>query len=429
MYKKSTGYKWLVWGSLIPAYLIVHFHRWSLGIVKDNLTDTFNLSAVAFANLGSMYFYAYMLMQLPTGMLVDSLGVRFTATMGMLLAGAGSLLFGYSPNTTVVFVGRFLIGIGVSVIFISILKTLSKWYNEREFATMTGLTSFIGNTGGILAQSPFVLLLSLFTWQYAFISIGILSILAALLCFSLVRNKPEDLGLPSELKNKEMDNEAEKTDVFKALIEILKNPYTWPSFIMYAGFYGAYQSIAGTWGQGFIMEVYGMDKITAANYMLLMFVGLAAGCFIIGKLSDTLTKRKVPMMIFGAMYLASWTLLVFINKGKPPVEILGTLLVIIGFSESTITLSWACGMEVNNPRYTGVSTSVINIGGFFGAAVEPLILGLVMDRYGNVLSSQQLYYKSFLICLASVAVGFICILLIKETSCKNIVRADSNTKS
>ena len=380
------------------------------------------MSAAAFANLASMYFYAYILMQIPTGMLVDSLGVRITATTGMIMAGAGSLLFGYSPNITVVFIGRFLVGIGVSVIFISILKILSTWYNEKQFGTMTGLTSFIGNIGGILAQSPFVLLLSFFTWRYAFIIIGVLSGLAAVLCFTVVRNKPEDMGLPSVLRAEQEDKKKGKTGIFKALVEILRNPYTWPSFIMYAGFFGAFQSIAGTWGQGFMMEVYGMNKITAANYMILMFVGLAFGSIIIGKLSDMLSKRKVPMILFGAMYLVSWTLLVFLNNGKPPVETLGLLLFMLGFSESTITLSWACGKEVNNPEYTGISTSVINIGGFFGAAFVPLILGMVMDQYKNSLSVQLLYSRSFSYCLASAALGFVFILFIKETGCKNIGR-------
>ena len=420
MIKKLMIYRWIIWGVLLTAYLIVIFHRYSFGIIKDELSGSFNMSSTAFANLSSMYFYAYMLMQIPTGILVDSLGVRFTVTIGMLLAGAGSLLFGYSRNIYIVFTGRFLIGIGVSVVFVSILKILSKWYDEKEFGTMTGLTSFIGNIAGILAQSPFVLLLSLFTWRYVFIMIGVVTSLVAVLCFTIVRNKPEDVGFLSILRAGEADRETENTGIIKALMEILGNPYTWPSFIMYAGFFGAYQSLAGTWGQGYIIEVFGMNKITAANYIVLMFVGGAAGSIIIGKLSDILSRRKVPMIIFGAMYLVSWTFLVFYNKGKPPVEILGLLFFIFGFSESTITLSWACGKEVNNPRYTGISTSVINIGGFFGAAVVPLILGMVMDRYKNILSIQQLYSRSFSFCLASAALGFVCILLIKETGCKNI---------
>ncbi|NSW90299.1 MAG: MFS transporter [Firmicutes bacterium] len=195
MVKKASSYKWFIWVTLLFAYLIVIFHRWSFGVIEDNLSSSFCMSATAFAGIGSMYFYAYAFMQIPSGMLADSLGARFTVTVGMLLAGTSSFLFGCSSSIFYIFAGRFLVGIGVSVVFISILKILSKWYEEKKFGTMTGLTSFIGNIGGILTQSPFVIILSLISWRIAFIMIGTITLLIAFLCFVIFRNDPEDIGI------------------------------------------------------------------------------------------------------------------------------------------------------------------------------------------------------------------------------------------
>ena len=132
MLRKSKVYRWLVWSTLLLPYLISFFHRYSLGIIKDDLSAAYGMSAVAFANLSSMYFYAYMFMQIPTGLLADTLGARLTVTVGMFIAAAGSLLFGLSPVVHFVFIGRFLIGIGVSVVFVCIMKIISKWYNEKN---------------------------------------------------------------------------------------------------------------------------------------------------------------------------------------------------------------------------------------------------------------------------------------------------------
>ena len=44
--------------------------------------------------------------------------------------------------------GRLLVGLGTSVIFISVLKAQSIWFNKREFTKASGLLSFIGNMGG-----------------------------------------------------------------------------------------------------------------------------------------------------------------------------------------------------------------------------------------------------------------------------------------
>jgi sugar phosphate permease len=106
---RVKSYRWLVWGTMALAYIVVFFHRMAAGVVKDNLVDAFNISNATFANLGAAYFYAYMLMQFPTGILADTWGARKTVTTGMLLAGAGSLIFGYAPSVGWAFLGRLLV--------------------------------------------------------------------------------------------------------------------------------------------------------------------------------------------------------------------------------------------------------------------------------------------------------------------------------
>lgn len=420
MLTKNRYYKWLIWITLLFAYLIVIFHRWSFGVLEDELSAGFGMSAALFAGVGSMYFYAYMFMQIPTGMLVDSLGPRITVTAGMLLAGSGSFLFGCSYNIIYIFAGRFLIGIGVSVVFISTLKILSRWFEERKFGTMTGLTSFIGNTGGILTQSPFVIALSLISWRAAFEIIGAITLAIAFLCLAIVRNAPGEADDIRFNLIKKDEVQKEKIRIVPALVQILKNPRTWPPFFMNVGIYGAYQALAGVWGQSWLAKVYNLDKITTANYMLLLFIGAAFGSIAIGKLSDILMKRKTPMIIFGAVNLILWVFIVLFSKGKVPLEALGIILLLLGFSQSAIILSWACGKEVNNPRYAGMSMAVVNIGEFLGAAVIPVIAGVVIDKYSTALGIQQVYNASFVCYLISAAIGFISIFFIKETGCRNI---------
>jgi len=416
---KLKTYRWIIWGSLCLAYVIVFFHRLALGVVKPDLVDTFNISATAFANLSSAYFYAYLLMQLPTGILADTLGVRSTVTGGTLLAGLGSFLFGLAPNVSAAFFGRILVGVGVSVVFISILKIQTQWFLEKEFATMSGLTSFIGNMGGILAQTPLVILVSLLNWRQSFILIGIITIAVALLCFKIVRNSPVDMGLPSVYEIEGKEAEQETISVFEGFSRVFRNPLTWPPFLMFAGFYGAFHALTGVWGQSYLIKVYGMNDVKAANYMVVTVLGFSIASIFLGKVSDKLLKRKLPMIVLGTTYLLSWTI-VFAYKAKPPVEILGILFFILGFSAATFVLGWACGKEVNNPKYAGISTSVINTGGFIGAAVVPVILGRIIDKYENVMSAQQLYSKAFLFCLLSAGIGYAFLFLIKETTCKNI---------
>ena len=143
--QRGYSFRWLVWGVMCLAYIIVFFHRIATGVVADSLMSEFGVTGAALGNLGAVYFYVYMIMQIPSGVLADTLGARITVSIGTLAAGIGSIIFGMASGIEVSYVGRFLVGLGVSVVFVAILKVLSQWFKESEFATISGLTALIGN--------------------------------------------------------------------------------------------------------------------------------------------------------------------------------------------------------------------------------------------------------------------------------------------
>ncbi|WP_432667023.1 MFS transporter [Wukongibacter baidiensis] len=423
--EKLMKYRWVVWGVLALAYVIVFFHRLAAGVVKDDLIREFNISGTTFANLGSTYFYAYMIMQIPSGMLADSLGARKTVTIGTLVAGIGSIIFGFAPTITMAFVGRLLVGLGVSVVFISLLKVQSQWFKESEFGTMSGITSFVGNMGGIMAQTPLAIMVAAITWRNSFVVMGAFSIIVAVLCYTIIRNTPVEMGLPSieEIEGKEIQSEAtQKPNLLEGLKKVMLNPRTWPGFILFAGFFGAFVSMTGTWGRSYMVDVYEISKVSASNYMMAAVLGMAIGSIVIGKVSDKIKKRKLPMVVFATIYVICWGIIVFVGGGKPPIGILMPLLFVLGFTCSAFVLGWACSKEINPPQIAGISTSVVNIGGFFGAAILPPLLGGVFDRLGNSLPPIEIYQKAFMYCFISAVIGFIFAFFIKETNCKNIYR-------
>ncbi|HBG23285.1 MAG TPA: MFS transporter, partial [Peptococcaceae bacterium] len=255
--KTTNNYRWLIWGIMVLSYIVVFFHRMAAGVVKDDLIQSFNISATTFANLGATYFYAYMLMQIPAGILADTLGARKTVTAGTLLAGVGSILFGFAPTVTVSFLGRLLVGMGVSVVFVCILKILSVWFRPEEFSTMSGITSFIGNMGGLLAQTPLALMVAVFTWRNTFMAIGLASTLIAVLCYLVIRDYPADMQ-PQDNSAVSQQKKADKPSA-KTFLQVITNKHTWPGFFLFAGFFGAYIAFSGTWGGSYMMDAYGVS--------------------------------------------------------------------------------------------------------------------------------------------------------------------------
>jgi cyanate permease len=117
--------------------------------------------------------------------------------------------------------------------------------------------------------------------------------------------------------------------------------------------------------------------------------------------------------------------LIFSGGGKPPIGILYPLFFLMGFSCATFILTFAVAKEVNPPQLAGVSTSIVNTGGFLGAAVLPLFVGMYFDRVGSTLTNITLYRNGFLILLAAIVISVACIFLLKETGAVNIWRVDN----
>lgn len=425
-FRKIQIFRWIIWGALVISYITVHFHRQSMGVVRDDLVRDFGLSSSSFANIGSMYFYVYMLMQIPSGILADSLGPRKTVAAGTLLSGLGSVVFGLSPSVPWLYIGRLLIGLGVSVIFIAILKIQAQWFKESEFGTMSGLTSFFGNLGGVFAQTPLSLMIAVFSWRMSFAMIGAFTVFIAILCYVLVRNTPQEMGFPpvNETAPGLKENETSISEILRTLGVVLKNPGTWVAFWVFAGFHGALISLGSVWGISYLVDVYGFSEVSAANNIAVFIIGIAIGGIIVGKISDYTGYRKRTILVVGSLNVLCWVILLIVFSGKPPLIILTPLLFILGLTMNSLVLCWAYGKEVNPPKMSGISTSVVNVGGFVGGALLPPLLGVILDTYGGILPPVELYQKAFMCCLAASLFSLALSLLFKETHCKNIYAQD-----
>jgi sugar phosphate permease len=156
--------RWRVFAILILAYMTVYFHRMAPGVVATDLMQAFQTSGAALGSLAAMYYYIYTAMQIPAGVLADTLGSRVGVALGSVVAGAGSLLFGLAETFEAASLGRVLVGLGVSVVFVGLMRSNTQWFSERRYGSISGLTLFLGNIGSILAAGPLAVLLTATSW-------------------------------------------------------------------------------------------------------------------------------------------------------------------------------------------------------------------------------------------------------------------------
>ena len=363
-----------------------------------------------------MYFYSYLIMQIPSGILADTLGARRTVSCGCLAMSLGAFLFGAAPSQPFLFLGRLLVGFGASVIFIAILKIQTCWFRESEFGIMSGITGFVGNLGGAMAQAPLAMLVNALTWRMSFYCIGIVTLGLSVLAFLVIRNKPEDLGL---LPVNPVPPLRSRPRIPAALKNVLTNRKSWPSFFINCFFSGCSMAFTA-WGVSYLTECFGISVVEAGSITFWYPVGMAVGSVVIGIVSDRIKRRKLPLLVSAAGSCTCWGILAFT---EPSLLFIRLLLPVMGFFGAFIVVSLAVSKEVNDPRFSGMSTSLANMGLFFGGAVIPIFFGSLIDRYQGAAESFSLYQAPLRLCFVLVLFGLLSCALATETRCRNISTA------
>src|SRR5512136_3258365 len=87
----------VVFGIVLASFVLSFFHRTAPAAIASELTRAFAINSAVLGTVAATYFYVYTLLQIPVGVLADTLGPRRILAVGSLVAGLGSLLFALAP--------------------------------------------------------------------------------------------------------------------------------------------------------------------------------------------------------------------------------------------------------------------------------------------------------------------------------------------
>jgi len=422
--------RWSIFSILIAAYMLVFFHRMAPAVVSGDLMRAFGTTGVALGSLAAMYFYIYTLMQIPAGILADTLGARITVAVGNLVAGSGSILFGLGETFTQAAVGRALVGLGVSVVFVGLFKSNSLWFSDRHYGRISGLTLLLGNVGAIASAGPLAALLGFYSWRTVFVALGVLTLLLAALTLLLVRNTPEDLGFPSLREMEGRTSHARlQNPWYQELMGVVRARATWPLFWVDFGMVGSMLAFVGLWAIPCLRDTQGLDRGAASLYTTLALAGFATGSMAAGWISDRIGYRK-PVIVAGSLgYLLVCLALALLPWSAGASGFL--LFFLLGFCAGGFIVTFASAKEAIAPNLSGMAVGLVNTGLFLGAAIVQPLFGWIMDRGwdGTLVDGVRIYgtgdyRRGLLVLVVFAAIAFVGSLLVKETRCRNLTVVD-----
>ena len=365
-----------VFAVVLASYVLSFFHRTAPAAIAGELVRAFSISGAVLGTVAATYFYVYMVLQIPVGVLADTLGPRRILAWGSLVAAAGSLIFALAPSWEVAAAGRTLVGVGVSVAFIGILKVSAVWFPANRFATLNGYTMLAGNLGAVAAGAPLAWAVGLASWRAVFAGLAVLSAAIGAAIWIGVRDAPEELGFaPVHAPSARGAAAGRWTD---ALRGVVRNPATWPGFFVNVGIGGSYLSFAGLWAVPWLTETRGMPRVRAAEHGSALLLGVALGSVVIGMVSDRLGSRRGVMRAYAWLYALSW--LPWLLEVRWPLPATLAWFGLMGLLIPGFTLTWTVAKEVNRPEHSGIATSVVNVGVFLGTGLLQPLTGWLLDR-------------------------------------------------
>jgi len=415
---------WLVWGIAALFYLTGFYQRVSPAVMTSELMRDFQMGAKGLGNLSAFYFYFYVALQVPVGVLIDSWGARKLLCWGAVSAAIGTLLFGATDNFALACAGRAIVGGATAVGWLVLLKLATHWFPSRRFAMLSGLGLFFGNVGALIAQVPLRLLIERFGWRGVVVgSAGVLVCIWGL-AWALVTNDPSTLGFASFAPaSLQASSKTTIAGVLAGFKKVFTYRNTWLIFFAQGGIVGPILAFTGLWGTPFLRVRYELPPAKAAAVCSVMIVCWAIASPICGALSDRIGRRK-PIYLVGSLISATGWMVMFYARGLPLAAFVGAA-ALTSLASGAVVLGFAYGKESVPLQFLGTISGAINIGNMIGPTLLQPGIGRVLDQKwaGQMANGARVYdvnafQAAFLLIAGWSIVSCLLISLTSETYCK-----------
>ncbi|MFZ9035605.1 MAG: MFS transporter [Francisellaceae bacterium] len=131
-----------------------YFLRVFPSVMIPQLSDKFGITAAGLGALSAFFYYPYIFMQIPVGVITDKFGPRRVMSVAAIVTGVACVLFAMSNNLTLAVVARMLMGFCGAFAFVGTLRIAINWFTPKVFAMLTGVTQAMGMLGAAFGDAP-----------------------------------------------------------------------------------------------------------------------------------------------------------------------------------------------------------------------------------------------------------------------------------
>ena len=389
------------------GYFLSYLYRTVNSVIGDLLRAEFSLSNSDVGLMTAAYLLGFGLFQVPLGILLDRFGPRRVNTALLLVAATGAAMFALSNSAIGLFIGRALIGMGVSSALMSSFKAVNQWYPADRWAAMNGVILVMGGLGAVVGSEPIQAALSVTDWRTLFFVLAGVTAFVAFLILIIVPDRPEQ-GERETLG-----------DLMRGMKRVYSSRAFWGLMPIALTTMGIGLAIQGLWAGLWLRDVDALDAGAKARVLLYLNLGLMIGYFGTGFAANFV--RRVtgigpgPFMLFLLVIYCADQLLIVLNV----LPANGFLWFIFGLLSGAGILAFPMLAAQFPLAYAGRCNTAINLWIFVGAFAAQFGIGAITDLFGrqaNGSYSTEAYQSAFGVVLAIQVLSLVWYLLIYRSA-------------
>ncbi|WP_435133724.1 MFS transporter [Actinacidiphila sp. bgisy144] len=363
----------LVWGVGTLVYLVAVVHRTSLGVAGIDAAARFHIGASELSSFSILQVLVYAGMQIPVGLMVDSLGTKKVLMLGAVLFTAGQGAFALSHSYGTALAARAVLGCGDAMTFVSVLRLGSRWFPARRGPMVAQGAALFGVAGNLVSTVALSRLLHSAGWTPTFLGTAIGGAFVLVLVALLLQDHP-DGHAPAPVEH------VGTAYVRRQIADAWREPGTrlgmWTHFT--TQFSGMVFLLL--WGMPFLVEDQGLSRGSAGTLLTLVVVANMVFGMLFGQLIARHHGVRMPLTlgVIGATALA-WAAVLAWPGGHDPLWLLVVLCVVLGACGPGSMIGFDFARPANPPERFGTASGIVNIGGFTASMVTLLAIGLLLD--------------------------------------------------
>ncbi|MBU0713361.1 MFS transporter [bacterium] len=382
--RESKVARWTALGIVSFTMMFGYFFTEVISPLKPMLEAQLGWDSTAFGTVTSAYgwFNVFLLMLIFGGIILDKMGIRFTAIGSALVMVVGAVIkflglyladkLGVNASIWMASIGFAVFGVGVETAGITVSKILVKWFKGKEIALAMGLQVALARMGsfGSLFFAPYI--------AKAFNVAAPALLGAVLLCIGLITffiYNFMDRKLDHQIR---LELELEEPFRMKDIAMIVTNRGFWYIALLCVLFYSAVFPFY-KFGPDLMVNKFGINPEHAGIIPSLVPFGTMFLTPVFGSIYDHIGKGA-SIMILGSVMLLCVHIVLWI-PGLNSVALAVLLVIVLGMAFSLVpSAMWPSVPKIIPEKQLGTAYALIFWVQNWGLMGIPFLLGVVLDK-------------------------------------------------